>query len=128
IPRAREVGARCGLELSPHALTRLDHVGPSAASLRRIRGLVSWLALSAVRRLQLMPRTRRAPTDPPSDAWGAEALRVPPEGRTHLERRGIVARPMPPESCDDERPETFVPAPEFEEWIRGTFIDASGPL
>src|SRR4051812_39936891 len=69
-----------------------------------------------------MPRR----STPPAPAWGVEALRTTPD--TPLERRGVVVRPFPPEECDDQRPETFVADETFAEWIRGTFIEGSGPL
>lgn len=58
-------------------------------------------------------------------AWGEESMRVT---FGTLERRGVTVRPYPPDECGDEMPETFLPAPTFAEWIRDTFIAASGPL
>lgn len=61
---------------------------------------------------------------PPTPAWGEEAFRVP----VHVERRGVVARPFPPDTCDEESPITFEPSPRLSEWIQDTFILGSGPL
>lgn len=58
--------------------------------------------------------------------WLHEPLRTAPV--TTIERRGEVARPYPPAGCGDDEPETFVPAPQFAEWIRDTFLNGSGPL
>jgi hypothetical protein len=57
-----------------------------------------------------------------SSAWDArDALRI--------ERRISATRPQPPsEHVGEDVPERFVPDLTFAEWIRGTFIDASGPL
>lgn len=63
---------------------------------------------------------------PPPPEWGALQLRTTPTA--HLERRGVTARPFPPEVCDDDRPETFVTDDAFAEWLRETFVAASGPL
>lgn len=52
----------------------------------------------------------------------------PQRAPSTLERRGIVARPLPPTTCRDDYPETFAPAADFAEWIRDTFILGSGPL
>lgn len=57
--------------------------------------------------------------------WGDEQMRVAPSA---LERRGVVARPYPPDECGEDVPECFLPAPDFAEWIRDTFINGSGPL
>jgi Putative phage metallopeptidase len=57
-------------------------------------------------------------------AWDDETLRLPPA----LERRSVTARPVPPESCGEEWPETFIPAPALTDWLRDTFILGSGPL
>jgi hypothetical protein len=62
----------------------------------------------------------------PRPAWGDEPLRILPT--TPLERRGIVARPYPPDAVGEDVPECFVPDPTFAEWIRDTFLAASGPL
>lgn len=70
------------------------------------------------------PRRLRSAQEP---QWGDEPLRIIPEPpRTEL--RGVVDRPMPPDVVDDDMPEAFVPAPEFWEWIRDTFVLGSGPL
>lgn len=45
-----------------------------------------------------------------------------------LERRISATRPHPSDEVADDVPERSVPDPLFAEWIRGTFIDASGPL
>lgn len=45
-----------------------------------------------------------------------------------LERRLVIARPDPPDVVAEDVPECFVPDPAFAEWIRGTFLAASGPL
>lgn len=45
-----------------------------------------------------------------------------------IERRIRTTRPAPPAEVADDEPERFVPDPACAEWIRGTFIAASGPL
>jgi hypothetical protein len=55
-------------------------------------------------------------------------MRTAPITDVALERRGVVLRPYPPEQVDEERPVCFVADPTFAEWIRETFIAASGPL
>lgn len=69
---------------------------------------------------------RRAPSSnaavdgasPP--AWGDASLR--------LEHRISATRPHPPEEVGDDVPERSVPDPAFADWIRGTFVAATGPL
>lgn len=56
--------------------------------------------------------------------WGDDVLRLP----THVERRLEVMRPYPPDSVDEDVPETFVADATLLDWIRETFIDGSGPL
>lgn len=60
-------------------------------------------------------------------AWGDEPLRIDP-ARIALERRISASRPHPPDEVGDDAPERFVPDANFADWIRGTFIDATGPL
>lgn len=57
--------------------------------------------------------------------WGNEAIRL---SATALERRISTSRPHPPAHLGDDDPERFEPDDTFAEWIRGTFVDASGPL
>lgn len=45
-----------------------------------------------------------------------------------LERRISTTRPHPPAEVGEDVPERFVPDVAFAEWIRGTFVEASGPL
>lgn len=52
-------------------------------------------------------------------------MRVPPPV---IDRRGVVARPYPPDVCGEEAPICFVPDPRFAEWILETFVAGSGPL
>ncbi len=66
-------------------------------------------------------RTKRQEEDP----WSAESPRI---DSRFLERRISATRPHPPADVADDVPERHVPAPAFQDWIRGTFIDASGPL
>src|SRR4051794_31486233 len=65
-------------------------------------------------------------TTPPAPAWGGELLRRVADAQ--LERRGVVLRPYALEEVSEDRPEGFVPDRGFAEWIRETFIAASGPL
>ncbi|CAN5784527.1 putative metallopeptidase [soil metagenome] len=60
--------------------------------------------------------------------WGTEVFRMPDVARVTLERRGVVARPYPPDGLGDDAPEGFVPDWTFAEWIRETFIHGGGPL
>jgi hypothetical protein len=62
----------------------------------------------------------------PAPQWGNDPLRTAPS--TPLERRGVVARPFPPDDVAEDVPECFVPDPICAEWIRDTFVAASGPL
>lgn len=59
--------------------------------------------------------------------WTEDELRVR-DPRIALERRIATTRPVAPDSVGEDVPECFVPAPSFADWIRGTFIEASGPL
>jgi hypothetical protein len=72
-----------------------------------------------------MPRST-APdgTARPDIGWDTPQRHTP----SALERRGVVARPYPPEDCADDCPECFVPDATFAEWIRDTFVAATGPL
>jgi hypothetical protein len=45
-----------------------------------------------------------------------------------FERRIATSRPVPPDDVGEDVPERFVPDPAFVEWIRDTFIAATGPL
>lgn len=64
-----------------------------------------------------MSRAQRETTSH-EPAWGTRAL----------ERRTVTARPYPPDDCDEDRPECFRPDARFAEWIRDTFLAATGPL
>jgi hypothetical protein len=56
-----------------------------------------------------------------SSTWDdREALRI--------ERRISTTRPHPPDEVGEEVPERFAADTSFADWIRGTFVDASGPL
>lgn len=73
-----------------------------------------------------MPRRSAASGSHTTDiAWGDEPLRV---GAVALERRGEIARPFPPDAVGEEQPEAFAPDARFAEWIRDTFLAATGPL
>lgn len=60
-------------------------------------------------------------------AWEDEPMRIDPS-IVALERRISTTRPMPGDDVGDDVPECFVPAPDLAEWIRDTFINATGPL
>jgi hypothetical protein len=55
-----------------------------------------------------------------SPIWGDNALR--------LERRISATRPHPPDDAGEDVPQRFTPDLMFAEWIRGTFVEAPGPL
>lgn len=59
--------------------------------------------------------------------WGDEPIRALPS-TLMLERRITTTRPHPPEHLGEQDLERFEPDAEFAEWIRGTFVDATGPL
>jgi hypothetical protein len=64
---------------------------------------------------------------PKAVAWEDEPMRIDPSV-VALERRISNTRPTPGDDVGDDVPECFVPAPALEEWIRGTFVDPTGPL
>ncbi len=70
-----------------------------------------------------MTRANRTPA--PAPGWGNEPLRIDPSA---VLRRIGVTRPHPPDEVGDDVPERSAPAPEFSDWIRDTFISASGAL
>lgn len=76
-----------------------------------------------------MPRATASSTKSADkfDRWGDEPMRIDP-AIVALERRISTTRPHPPEEVGDDVPERFVPDQRFADWIRGTFIDATGPL
>jgi hypothetical protein len=69
-----------------------------------------------------MPKKKAATPE-----WGDVSFRLEGAGAP-LERRGVVARPYPGDELGEDVPECFVPDAPFAEWIRETFIAASGPL
>lgn len=76
-----------------------------------------------------MTATIARPTRVDTGTWGDDPIRVVPETASHALNRALSAsRPWPSDELAEDQPERFVPDQAFEEWIRGTFIEADGPL
>lgn len=58
----------------------------------------------------------------------APSRQQPARSPQPIERRTVIARPYPGDELGEDVPECFVPDAPFAEWIRDTFIAASGPL